>query len=29
MLIVYTSIYTIGITAQAVKPLEHKLSHWD
>ena len=29
MLIAYTSIYTIHVTAQAVKLLEVKLSHLD
>ena len=29
MLIAYTSIYTICISAQAFKLLEHKLSHLD
>ena len=29
MLIAYTHIYTIHMTAQAVKLLEHKLSHLD
>ena len=29
MLIAYASIYTVHMTAQAVKLLEHKLSHLD
>ena len=28
MIIAYTSIYNIYMTAEAVKPLEHKLSTW-